>query len=72
MHISRRSFLAGATGLISALSSLDLLTGAPAAAPNDAAVTLLPVNLRGYGTLSAMYRPLHGDRKSTRLNSSHD
>lgn len=64
MHISRRSFLAGATGLISALSSLDLLTGAPAAAPNDAAVTLLPVNLRGYGTLSAMYRPLHGGASS--------
>ena len=67
MNISRRSFLAGATSLISALGSLDLLTAAQAAGAGAApanAVLLPPVKLRGYGTLSAMFRPLHNGASS--------
>ena len=67
MNVSRRSFLAAAAGLVSSLSALDLLTtpaeGAGAGAPAGV-VTLPPVTLRGYGTLSATVRRLHAGQSS--------
>lgn len=68
MKISRRSFLAGATGLLSALSSPDLgamqAGAAGAGAPPAPIVTLPPITLRGYGTISGTSRRLHGGQSS--------
>ena len=66
MNVSRRSFLAAAAGLLSALSSLDLLiTQADGAAAAPAtAVTLPPLTLRGYGTISGTFRSLHAGQSS--------
>ena len=62
MRITRRSFLAGATGLLSALSALNLRASTPAAP--GASVTLPPLKLRGYGTLAATFRTLHAGQSS--------
>ncbi len=66
MNISRRSFLAASAGLLSALSSLDLLTRQAAGAGEapTPTVTLSPVTLRGYGTLSGTFRTLHAGQSS--------
>ncbi|MGI4789463.1 MAG: hypothetical protein ACRYFS_11510 [Janthinobacterium lividum] len=68
MNISRRSFLARAAGLLSALSSLDLLTiqaeEAGASVSPAGPVMLPPIALRGYGTLSGTFRPLHAEQSS--------
>ena len=67
MNISRRDFITGATGLVSAISSLDRLTAAQAAGtgatPGNATV-FPPTNLRGCGTLSARFRSLQAEQSS--------
>lgn len=65
MELSRRSFLFAASGLVSALSSLDLLSR-QADGQNDGAsiVRFPPIGLRGYGTLSATSRTLHSGQSS--------
>ena len=67
MNISRRSFVAGATGLVSALGSLGLLAepqATEAASVPIKNVTLPPIRLRGHGMLSATFRSLHGGQSS--------
>nr|MDQ2731267.1 beta-galactosidase [Armatimonadota bacterium] len=67
MNISRRSFIAGTTGMLSAFSTLELLKLAEAAgegASTDTTVVLPPAKLRGYGLLSARHRSLHDGQSS--------
>ena len=65
MNISRRSFLAAAAGLLTSLSSLDLLTKPADGADAPAGmVTHSPVTLRGYGTLSSTFRQLGAGQAS--------
>ena len=69
MNISRRSFLAGATRLISTWGSLKMLparrtipgTGGRSSA---SVISCPPTALRGYGTLAAVFRPLPGGAAS--------
>ena len=67
MNISRRSFLVGATTLLSALASLDLHSkqaDGMSTSASPASVTLPPLALRGYGTLSATFRSLQNGQSS--------
>ena len=64
MNISRRSFVAGAVGIVSGLGSVDLLPASNAAAASPAPIIFPPMRLRGYGTLAAEFQPLHAGRAS--------
>ena len=69
MSISRRSFLAGATGLISTLGAGELLAAPttgfrPGSRSSAGAVSFPPVTLHGYGAIEAVFRPLHGGASS--------
>ena len=66
MKITRRSFLAATTGLLSTLATLDLMSSQAAGAnPAPGTVVTLPLRkLRGYGTLSARFSTLHAGQVS--------
>ncbi|MDQ2798998.1 MAG: hypothetical protein M3Y13_05070, partial [Armatimonadota bacterium] len=68
MEISRRSFLVRAAALAS-LGGLELFPDAvsgasPHAAGGGAAINVPPVSLRGYGTISAVFRVFQGGQSS--------
>ena len=67
MNLSRRSFLAGAAGLVTGVGSLDLLplsNASAAGAAGSTPLTFPPTTLRGYGAISAVFRPLHDGQSS--------
>ena len=57
MTLSRRKFLSGSAGLLSSIGLAHLLPPASGATP-VATVTLPPMTLRGYGTLTATFKLL--------------